>query len=156
VFFERLLLSLAKAENGEMTREYNQIQKEMSGVPTRKRVQQEQGLSPYQLFESRFQHLCFFNPHENVSSRNKGSAPTSCLNHDSSTCVFSIPITLNTLDTRRYPTRSTIDFPNTSGKSSTIPTFLILIPRISTNIISRGPRLSKTISNPWCLHSAII
>jgi len=70
-FFERLLLSLAKAENGEMTREYNQIQKEMSGVPTRKRVQQEQGLSPYQLFESRFQHLCFFNPDHPEYSRYK-------------------------------------------------------------------------------------
>lgn len=61
-FFLNLVLVLSKMENGEMMKEYNQILQEQGGGSNNKRARDEESMTPLQLFQSRFEHMCFFNP----------------------------------------------------------------------------------------------
>jgi 5'-3' exonuclease len=61
-FFKELVLSLAKMENTEMIHEYNQILKEQEGAPNGRRSRMESEMTPLEIYQSRFEHLCFFNP----------------------------------------------------------------------------------------------
>lgn len=61
-FFSNIILELAKIENNEMNKEYHQYKKELTGYPNHRRSFNEKDMTEYELFESRVQHLCFFNP----------------------------------------------------------------------------------------------
>jgi len=62
-FFTRIILRLSQMENKEMLKEHLQAEKELAGGSDARRLHQEKDLDEYQIFESRYQHLPFFNPH---------------------------------------------------------------------------------------------
>lgn len=61
-FFKLLLFKLSEIESKEMKHQMIQCYKDRNGYVNYHRQQFELDLSPYQLFESRFQHLSFFHP----------------------------------------------------------------------------------------------
>jgi len=61
-FFTEIISSLAKIEHREMNKEFAQCQKELIGEPNSRRSFLEKEMDAFQIFESRFQHVPFFNP----------------------------------------------------------------------------------------------
>jgi len=61
-FFKALFLELSKMENAEMRKEYAMLVREYHGQENNRRMQQERELTPVQLLESRYYHLCLFHP----------------------------------------------------------------------------------------------
>jgi 5'-3' exonuclease len=61
-FFKQFIIVLSKMENGEMMNEYNQILKEQGGASNLRRERMEETMTPFELFQSRYEHLCFFHP----------------------------------------------------------------------------------------------
>uniref|UniRef100_A0A6C0K7D9 Xrn1 N-terminal domain-containing protein n=1 Tax=viral metagenome TaxID=1070528 RepID=A0A6C0K7D9_9ZZZZ len=69
VFFERLIVELSKTENREMQQETEERIRHMGGNLSGKTRKMEEGMTPFQVFESRYQHMCFFSPHHPEAHR---------------------------------------------------------------------------------------
>jgi len=69
VFFERLIVELSKAENKEMQQETEERLRHMTGNLTGRLRKMEDGMTPFQVFESRYQHMSFFNPNHPEAHR---------------------------------------------------------------------------------------
>jgi 5'-3' exonuclease len=61
-FFKHIILELSHIESKEMHKQYMQCQNEKNGFTNSRRLLNEKDMSPFQLYQSRFEHLSFFHP----------------------------------------------------------------------------------------------
>lgn len=69
VFFEKLIVELSKTENRGMQQETDEIRRHMEGNLSGRTRKMEEGKTPFEIFETRYQHLCFFSPHHPEASK---------------------------------------------------------------------------------------
>lgn len=61
-FFKALFLELSKMENAEMRKEYGMLTREYHGAPNARRDESERSMTPSEVLESRYYHMCLFHP----------------------------------------------------------------------------------------------
>lgn len=61
-FFKALFLELSKMENAEMRKEYGMLTREYHGADNGRRNESERTMTPSEVLESRYYHMCLFHP----------------------------------------------------------------------------------------------